>query len=213
MISALAAVLLVFLICVYTRTAARGDPETVERFEEYSNHLTKVFWENFKMKVKRRCIHRNWLEHTRSCSRLIQNLFRWKFLILSLQLNWFLWGVRKNAGAMKFDQPTNPGGSIHPRGAGQWEWCSQVSFHVPALKSRCCSRSWISWTTNIVGLQEKVEGSAKSFWIQCCRRGKDSQGGIKVRMVLILIPLLSELCMISIFSWKSPRVFTRTGPD
>ena len=33
MISALAAVLLVFLICVYTRTAARGDPETVKRFE------------------------------------------------------------------------------------------------------------------------------------------------------------------------------------
>ena len=24
---------------------------------------------------------------------------------------------------------TNPGGSIHPWSAGQWDWCSKVSFH------------------------------------------------------------------------------------
>lgn len=38
----------------------------------------------------------------------------------------------------------NPGGSIHPWGARQREWCSQVSFHVPAHKSR----DRISWTKN-----------------------------------------------------------------
>ena len=31
---------------------------------------------------------------------------------------------------MKFDKPIHPGGSIHPWGARQWKWCSEVSFHA-----------------------------------------------------------------------------------
>ena len=38
------------------------------------------------------------------------------------------WGVPGNIYHL-WIWSTNPGGSIHPWSAGQWDWCSKVSFH------------------------------------------------------------------------------------